>query len=542
MRTTKLWLTLTLLMVAATTVAQTSATTGRVKTFSNGVTLEYSFSGGYVKEKTTERGGSEVHYVCEIEEGGTIVLDIKRISGPVNSSYKKVNIEHLGPASSRLAQVLNKEYSAHLEYKLVPGKHAPKMYSYMYAPGCLNGSRSNVFIHWHVVPKKETKNTSKTASAKTQRVKIDNPCNCSDINRYNSGLKDEAPMYRDCGVRFRDIKGDVTVKPCDDDDDGYERAGYETILHYCDQIKTEEDSEATLGLVNKSSFVIKEKSIVVLPPYEGEVSNIRMIAGVIWVNMKKMVKNGEMRMHGTQAVAGIRGTIVAMEETGSETRFWLLAGKVDVTSNTTGKKVVLEAGQMTTTGTDGQTKVQKFNIEQAAKKFGIPMSEIRNHYSNSGSVIGDVVVGKDMEYKIISDNTAEVVKCKGSGQVKISNTLNYEGKQYKVVRIAKDAFKGMMNVTTVEIPSNVVTIKEDAFLNCGLTNLTVWADDVRIEQKAFHNCLKLVTATVKGKTPHCSFDAFIGCSSMRELFIRDIKADSYGKKPNGTNAIIKKLK
>lgn len=349
-------------------------------------------------------------------------------------------------------------------------------------------------------------------------------------------------MYRDCGVRFRDIIGDVTVKPCDDDDDGYERAGYETILHYCDQIKTEEDSEATLGLVNKSSLVIKEKSILVLPPYEGEVSNIRMIAGVIWVNMKKMVKNGEMRMFGTQAVAGIRGTIVAMEETGSETRFWLLAGKVDVTSNTTGKKVVLEAGQMTTTGTDGQTKVQKFNIEQAAKKFGIPMSEIRNHYSNSGSVIGDVVVGKDMEYKIISDNTAEVVKCKGSGQVKISNTLNYEGKQYKVVRIAKDAFKGMMNVTTVEIPSNVVTIKEDAFLNCGLTNLTVWADNVRIEQKAFHNCLKLVTATVKGKTPHCSFDAFIGCSSMRELFIRDIKADSYGKKPNGTNAIIKKLK
>ena len=540
MRTTKLWLTLVLLMVAATTVAQTSATTGRVKTFSNGLTLEYSFSGGYVKEKTTERGGSEVHYVCEIEEGGTIVLDIKRISGP--SSYNKVCIDHRTATGKLLDRVHYKENSAHLEYKLVPGKYTPNMYSYMYAPGCLNGSRSNVYIHWHVVPKKETKNTSKTASAKTERVKIDNPCNCSDINRYNSGLKDEAPMYRDCGVRFRDLTGDVAVKPCDGDDDAYENAEFDMILHYCDEIKTEEDSEATLGLVNQSSFVIKEKSIVVLPPYEGEVSNIRMIAGVIWVNMKKMVKNGEMLMDGTQAVAGIRGTIVAAEETGKETRFWLLAGKVDVTSKKTGKKVVLEAGQMTTTGTDGQTKVQKFNIEQTAKKFGIPMSEIRNHYSNSGSVIGDVVVGKDMEYKIISDNTAEVVKCKGSGQVKISNTLNYEGKQYKVVRIAKDAFKGMMNVTTVEIPSNVVTIKEDAFLNCGLTNLTVWADNVRIEQKAFHNCLKLVTATVKGKTPHCSFDAFIGCSSMRELFIRDIKADSYGKKPNGTNAIIKKLK
>lgn len=528
MRTTKLWLTLVLLMVAATTVAQTSATTGRVKTFSNGVTLEYSFSGGYVKEKTTERGGSEVHYVCEIEEGGTIVLDIKRISGPDYNSIKKVSIEHWGPASCQ-AQVRNKEYSAHLEYKLVPGKHAPKMYSYMYAPGCLNGSRSNVFIHWHVVPKKETKNTSKTASAKTE-VESRNPRLCS------------MQLHGDCGVRFRDLTGDVTVRCDNDDEDAYEHAEYDIPLYWRDRIKTEYDSEAVLGLENATSFVIKENSILVLPKYERGPTAFEMVMGTIWVNMKKMMKNGEIDLKGTQAVAGIRGTIVAAEETGKETRFWLLAGKVDVTSKKTGKKVVLEAGQMTTTGTDGQTKVQKFNIEQAAKKFGIPMSEIRNHYSNSGSVIGDVVVGKDMEYKIISDNTAEVVKCKGSGQVKISNTLNYEGKQYKVVRIAKNAFKGMMNVTTVEIPSNVVTIKEDAFLNCGLTNLTVWADNVRIEQKAFHNCLKLVTATVKGKTPHCSFDAFIGCSSMRELFIRDIKADSYGKKPNGTNAIIKKLK
>jgi hypothetical protein len=192
-------------------------------------------------------------------------------------------------------------------------------------------------------------------------------------------------MYRDCGVRFKDITGDVSIKPCDEDDDAFESAEFDTIIHYCDMIKTGIDSEAVLGLTDRTSFTIGPKSRLAMPPYEGEVSYLKMMMGVIWINMKKTFTTGEMRLDGTQAVAGIKGTIVAMEETGSETRFWLLTGKVDVTSKKTGKKVSLKAGQMTTTGKDGKIVVKKFNIEQGAKKFGIPMSEIRNHYSTTGT-------------------------------------------------------------------------------------------------------------------------------------------------------------
>ena len=44
---------------------------------------------------------------------------------------------------------------------------------------------------------------------------------------------------------------------------------------------------------------------------------------------------------------------------------------------------MLQPGQTTSVGKDGKIVVKKFNIEQGAKKFGIPMSEIRNHYSNT---------------------------------------------------------------------------------------------------------------------------------------------------------------
>jgi hypothetical protein len=321
------------------------------------------------------------------------------------------------------------------------------------------------------------------------------------------------------------------------------RGTYGSAIYVNDFIQTQDRCVVLQYGDEENAITIKENTQVLLEGFVNGKARWRVKGTVVGEGLKKTEKKQSFSL--TNCLAELFGTSYVIKDDGKSSVVYLLSGSIKIT-NSAKKSYMLQPGEVSTVASDGKINVNKFDVDKLAKQYGISMSGKRDSYSNKSnavqSFIGDVVVGKDMEYKIISDNTAEVVKCKGSGQVKISNTLNYEGKQYKVVRIAKDAFKGMMNVTTVEIPSNVVTIKEDAFLNCGLTNLTVWADNVRIEQKAFHNCLKLVTATVKGKTPHCSFDAFIGCSSMRELFIRDIKADSYGKKPNGTNAIIKKLK
>jgi hypothetical protein len=85
----------------------------------------------------------------------------------------------------------------------------------------------------------------------------------------------------------------------------------------------------------------------------------------------------------SHCVTGIKGTIVAFEETGKESRVYLFAGKVEVTGKASKRKTMLKAGQASIVGSDGKIKVKKFDIEKGAKKFGIPMKDIKNHYSNT---------------------------------------------------------------------------------------------------------------------------------------------------------------
>ena len=349
----------------------------------------------------------------------------------------------------------------------------------------------------------------------------DDPCDCNGRGAYSSKI---------CNVYFKDITGDVAVRRECDDDDSWVGAEFETHLLYCERIKTEEDSEAVLGLADKTALTMLSKTILLLPPYEGEISNIRMVMGIIWINMKKsMLNGGELRIHGTQAVAGIRGTIVAMEELGNETRFWLLTGKVDVTSKKTGKTVELQAGQMTITGRDGQTKIQKFDIEKAAKRFKIPMDEIRNHYSDTGSTDNTSVLFTEdkLNYKVLSSNTVELTsELKGSysGHVKIPSVVKHSGVTYQVVGIGKRAFADQTKMKSVEIPASVTSIGEDAFYNTGLASVAVPGNNANVQRHAFRSCRLLTTAIVSGKNAYCHPEAFADCKYLQDLRIESPSA------------------
>ena len=126
--------------------------------------------------------------------------------------------------------------------------------------------------------------------------------------------------------------------------------------------------------------------------------------------------------------------------------------------------------------------------------------------------------------------------------MKIPAKVKYKDKTYQVVGIGKKAFADQTKMTEVIIPKTIRGIAEDAFLNTGLTEVTIPGDQVSVVKNAFRNSQKLTIVTIKGKKPACSPDAFIGCSAMKELRIRDISESNNGRMLNGTNAIIKVLK
>ena len=186
---------------------------------------------------------------------------------------------------------------------------------------------------------------------------------------------------KDTKIRFNDLYGEVSYRCEFKGDYSYEYATIDAILYEDTRIKTEEESGAILGLEDMSTYVIKPESILLIHTEEDGVSKIEFIAGALWGNVKKMMEGKTLDCEMSECVAGIKGTIFALEESSQGSKVWVFAGNVEVTNKKTGKKTTLNAGQnITVKGKNNN--VQSFNIEDGAKQFGIPMDHITNHYTN----------------------------------------------------------------------------------------------------------------------------------------------------------------
>ncbi len=189
----------------------------------------------------------------------------------------------------------------------------------------------------------------------------------------------------DSKIRFNDLYGEVSYRCCFEDDDALEYAELDAVIYENDLIVTKEESGAILGLEDMNTFVIgPESRLIIRTTYDSRpniVQKLEILGGTMLSNLKKMVEGKNLEIEMSQCCPGMNGTIAAFEETGKESRVYLLVGKASVKNKKTGKITVLKPGQMVTM--KGKTSnVATFNVEQVAKKYGCPVSEIKNHYTN----------------------------------------------------------------------------------------------------------------------------------------------------------------
>ncbi|MDY6868550.1 MAG: FecR family protein [Chloroflexota bacterium] len=173
---------------------------------------------------------------------------------------------------------------------------------------------------------------------------------------------------KDSGVRFSDMWGEVLVRP-DDYILGWYAAELDMILCVMDHIKTSYDSEAVLSLSDLTTFYIREESHIVLDTESPAEDKIALLAGKIWVNLKKMLKDGSMNIEMSQAVAGIKGTTLVLEEDGSTSTLKVLEGTVELSSYA-GESILVTDGQRVsvTDGTFGP--VTNFSVEEEMEIWG----------------------------------------------------------------------------------------------------------------------------------------------------------------------------
>ena len=163
-------------------------------------------------------------------------------------------------------------------------------------------------------------------------------------------------------VRFGDLHGEVDVRENWEDDDAYLFASLDMGLCHCDRIRTLPRSGAILSWSDMSTFIMKEDTTIVLDIASKRETKIGMIVGNIWVNLKRMIKDGSMEVEMSQAVAGIKGTIVIFQENGNTSTIKVIEGTVEVRPNA-GAPLTLSDGEMVSVKNGIASAVVPFSIE-----------------------------------------------------------------------------------------------------------------------------------------------------------------------------------
>lgn len=355
------------MMIALNAGALTETITG-----SNKLILKYSISGGkYIR---TLEGNAHAS-IFEIEPGGTITITgangRKQTKKDKFDYWITASVYFMDAKGKKLGEPHYKvQENGNVQIQVIVPDGAVK------AEARISLKCSDIYnslgAEGEFTVKQKKNNSQSTSQKKTSYSAKETPVSfkCNEV---------------DSKIRFNDFYGEVKYRCSLEEDDAFEFADLDAVLYENDLIQTEEESGAILGLEDMSTYVLKpESKLIICDTYDSRptiVRKLEMLGGSMLTNIKKMAEGKSFEVEMSQCICGGEGTIFAVQETGKESRVYLLVGKTSVTNKKTGKKTTLQPGQMVTM--KGKTSnVASFNVEQMAKKFGCPSSEIKNHYTN----------------------------------------------------------------------------------------------------------------------------------------------------------------
>lgn len=184
-----------------------------------------------------------------------------------------------------------------------------------------------------------------------------------------------AEITDDSGARFSDLSGQIEMW-CPPNEGAWDVVKMGTIIRVNCHIKTDEDSTAKISFSDMTTFEMKPESEIVIDTPPQKDSKLKLLAGNIWANVKKMVKDGTMEVHMGQAVAGIKGTTLVLEEKEGISTLKVIEGLVEFKSSVTQEVKTVSSGQALSATSAGLQQITDFDIELESKNWADNRHEI----------------------------------------------------------------------------------------------------------------------------------------------------------------------
>lgn len=132
-----------------------------------------------------------------------------------------------------------------------------------------------------------------------------------------------------------------------------------------------------------------------------------------------------------------------------------------------------------------------------------------------GGIYYDIVSGEKQTVEVASNGNNTY-----SGKVSIKGTVEYDGKSYAVVGVGNSAFSGSERLMSVDLPSTVTYIADNAFFRCKeLKEINLPQDVVSIGVSAFDGCTSLLSLILPDGVTRLGRGAFARCTALKSVDI-----------------------
>lgn len=182
----------------------------------------------------------------------------------------------------------------------------------------------------------------------------------------------EIPLV-DSRARMSDIDGQLEIA-CPPDLETWNVMKMGMIIYTDCHLKTGENSSATISFSDMTTFTMKPESEIVIDTPPEKDSKWKLLAGNIWVNVKKMIKDGTMEGHMSQAVAGIKGTTFVMHEDGTNSKLKVIEGVVNFAPKNGGESRDIASGQEVTATSEGLGETEAFDVAAESELWQKPIA------------------------------------------------------------------------------------------------------------------------------------------------------------------------